>query len=273
MTLLLTPKDNGKVLDLGSQIFSAPRKDNSPAIVFERGTKDITLRNFKVSKGRNIRVHGSGHIIEDAVLDTYGVGIFVESGAHHITISTNDIKAGAVGIYLEHGSHHNLVEHNTIHDCGYWADQARLPFRVPRMGWDRREGIAVDASTDNVIQYNTLRDNAFAGICLYRNCGEQGEPVRKQGANRNVIYGNEITGSKVEVWNAAREWRDMLMWDCSCGGEWVDLKDVPKQPYQQWFNWACLLTPLVIKEAKFRWPIRRKIWVVPDEAEDNVISS
>lgn len=268
----LTPEQNGQVIDLGGQVILTSRRDPAPGIVFEPGTHGITLRNFTL-RGRGIRIHGSHHTLEDFKVDAFGSGVFVESGSHHNTIQRGDIKAGAVGIYLEHASHHNHVLLNRIHDCGYWSDQEHLPFRLPRFGWERREGIAVDASTDNVIERNVLRDNAFAGITLYKNCGEYGQAKRQQGANNNVIFENVIEGSRVKVWNKAREWRDLVAWGCSCDGEWVPLWKVPKQPYQQWFNFACLTTGLFIKGVPVMSPFRWRIWKVADEAEGNVIGA
>lgn len=268
--MVITPSQNNTIIDLNNLHTYNPRKLNEPVILFEKGTENITLKNFS-TKGRNIVINGSGHILENFSVDAYSVGIFVNTYANNITIRKGDIKAGSAGVYLEHGSHHNTIEYCNIHDCGYWVDQPNMLFKLPRLGWDRREGIAVDASQNNLIQNNTLTNNAFAGICLYKNCGELGQKERKEGANRNIIRNNIITGSKVDIWNKAREWRDMLMWDCTCQGHWVYLKDVPKQPYQQWFNWSCLLTPLIVPSLKFKWPFRSKIWVVPDEAEDNII--
>jgi parallel beta-helix repeat protein len=268
--MILTPELNGQTIDLGGKRFVSDRRNNNPAISFAEGTKNITLCNFSFS-GRGLRVHGSGHTIENFQIDAFGCGIFIESGSHNNTIRFGDIKAGAVGVYLEHGSHHNTIENNNIHDCGYWYDQANLPFRMPRFGLDKREGIAVDASTDNIIAHNTLSRNALAGITLYKNCGEYGQAKRKQGANRNIIYNNEITGSRVKIWNKAREWRDMVAWGCSCQGEWVPLWKVPKQPYSQWFNLACITTPIFIKSEPFRSPFRWRIWKVYDEAIENQI--
>ena len=267
--LRLEPSQNGQVIDLGGRELTEER--STPAVVFLPGTENITLRNFRIKGGRGIRVHGFGHLIEEGRIDTHGCGIFIESKAHHVTVQNCDIKSGAVGIYLEHASHHNHILLNRIHDCGYWYDQANLPFRIPRLGWDRREGVAVDASTDNVIERNILRNNAFAGITLYKNCGEYGQEKRKEGANRNVIFENVIEGSRVTIWNKAREWRDLVNWGCSCEGEWVPLWKVPKQPYQQWFNIGCLTTPLFIKTEPFRSPFRWRIWKVYDEANDNLI--
>lgn len=232
------------------------------AAVFAPGTKNITLRNCKIVNSRGIRVHGEGHTIESCQIDAFGCGIFAEPDCAGLTIRSNDIKAGICGIYLEYDSHHSHIHSNVIHDCGYWYDDAKLPFRFPRMGVDKREAIAIDASTDNIIQHNVLTNNAFvAGITLYKNCGEFGEPPRKQGANRNTIRYNKID-NEIKVWEAARANRDLAGWGCSCDGRWEWAWKVDF-PYQQIFR------PMYLVHGMF--PIRPKVYLVPDEAVDNVI--
>ena len=41
-----------------------------------------------------------------------------------------------------------------------------------RIGWYRREGIAIDGSSEHFISGNDIIDGALGGIMLYKNCWE-----------------------------------------------------------------------------------------------------
>ena len=125
--------------------------------------------------------------VEDVqVVDAGGEAIYV--GAHsrdfvfrRVTVTNAYLTA----IYLDAHS-----RHTTIRDS-----------RFVHNGWSRcslgREAIAIDASTDNVIEHNVFEDNRYAGVAIYKNCGESQTP-RTQYANFNRIAHNVFSGHRSE---------------------------------------------------------------------------
>ena len=92
------------------------------------------------------------------------------------------------------------------------------PDGVPRIGWYRREGIAVDGSSEHVISGNDINDNAFGGIFLFKNCWEHAadEPnsrPRTEYASDNVITDTHFRDQPFGLWVAARQSRDLIKWN------------------------------------------------------------
>jgi hypothetical protein len=84
-----------------------------------------------------------------------------------------------------------------------------------------REGIAVDGSQDNVIRDDVIQGNAYGGVLLYQNCGENytTDPAdwlpRRTAASGNVIEDNTIADEPNGVWIASRMAENLVLWDCS----------------------------------------------------------
>ncbi len=127
----------------------------------------------------------SNIVIENVSTVNASWGVFVGQRSSHVTlwdVTLSDSRSG--GIYLEAGSTGTRVARSVID------------------GTKSREGIAIDSSTDNVIESNIFVDNAtdpantaHAGsVNLYKNAGElygQICPIsRQEGADRNVIRWN-----------------------------------------------------------------------------------
>lgn len=201
-------------------------------IIFSPACHDVTVCNYTARKafitGRNNTLRNNNFYESD------DVGIYVGAYSERITLEGNKVvdSCGA-GVYLDHHSHNHIIRHNQILGCGHRQIVAGL--LLPRLGWNKRSGIAVDSSQSNLIEHNLLADNGLAGIA---------QPI--------------------EVWVKAREWRDMVTWDCARQGRWVPLWKVPKQPIQQWWNWSCLAW--MLGDGPIRSPIRWRIWKVDDEA-------
>lgn len=216
--------------------------------------KDVILRGGRVSKADRS-------------------GIYLQRNCHGVQILDYKIdEACGAGIYIDSGCSHTLIERTKIRDCGYWVserDWRKSKYDIRRFGFLKREGIAIDDSQFNTVRNCKLINNALAGITLYRNCGEYQSFRRGAGANHNTIETNVFSKSRVGVWNGAREWRDLSSWDCLTKGENVPLWRVPKQPYQQWWDWSAFIQCLT---GNFQWPINWRIHKVPDVALNNTIS-
>lgn len=260
--MLITAASNGQMIDGQKQVITE-------GIQFEPDTEGITLKNFVLRKKHGIRLSGKDNVISSCDIDVGGDGIYILPNSVGHVIRSCAITAEAVGIYIGSGASHNTIKFNHIEHCGKWHTTKFLPF--PRYGLNKREGIAIDGATDNIVAENVIKNCGLAGVTLYRNCGEFGSPIPISGADRNTINYNTISGCPIPVWEKAREWRDMVSWDCSCsGGKWVPRNEVPTLPFQQWFNLSCV-TYAVAGKTKFRFPFRNKLWIVPDYASDNII--
>lgn len=144
-----------------------------------------------------------------------GVGIFVDDYVQDTSILNSTVEDNAaVGIYLEHNSRRSRIANTRVARNGFGRNSG-----IPAASNTSREGIAVDASADNIIENNTISGNNQGGIFLYRNCGEQpnnpNQVLRTQPATGNVIRDNVIEGgSLVGIAIASRQ--DMPVKPESC---------------------------------------------------------
>jgi parallel beta-helix repeat protein len=141
----------------------------------------------------------------------------------NVTLSNNTyLNSGNSGVYVNAFSQHVTVQDSTFRDNNgpsiyleYSSKFSRiLNSKFIHNGLANREAIAIDSSTDNLIQGNTFDGNLAGGIFLYKNCGErhvlsQIAVKRTLGANRNLIKNNTFRNEKVGVWIAARQSRDL----------------------------------------------------------------
>ena len=143
------------------------------------------------------------------IVDTGGVGVFLNSYVTNATIKNSEIlRSKGVGIYLEQSSRNNKILNNTIKDNG--------EPNGPKAG--QREGLAIDSSAQNLIEGNKFISNVAGGIFLYKNCGEQfskGKSViRWQHSNDNIIRNNSFTDEKTGIWVASRQSANLQKSDC-----------------------------------------------------------
>lgn len=200
--------------------------------------RDVRIRNCVVEGGLNglritrRNVHDldpdlqaadafSGIVVENSrFYGARGSGIFVDAFVSGVTLRGIEVAgAGGAGVYLEAGSRGTTVEDSDIHGNGYGGTgepARRMGFSYLMAG---REGIAVDGSTGNRILRNRIRDNALGGVFLYKNCGEErsrrGWWPRRQGADGNLVEGNDIRGARTAVWIGSRQNENLWQWDCS----------------------------------------------------------
>jgi parallel beta-helix repeat protein len=167
------------------------------------------------------------HLVDDDISGAANVGVYVDGyvtgvGIDHVTV--HDV--GAVGVYLETGSKGTRILHSSIVGNGFAdTDPAGTPVVIGgvtlRYVSTGREGIAIDGSQDNVIRDNVIRGNAYGGVLLYQNCGENHTTdradwlPRRTAASGNLITDNTIADEPNGVWIASRMAENLILWDCS----------------------------------------------------------
>jgi len=161
-----------------------------------RAPREVVLRRLHVSGSDNVGVY----------LHQHTIGVTVRE-----SIIEGNSSAGA---YLApYGRGHRLLD-NRIADNGHVTPEGR-----PRVGWYRREGVAVDASSEHLIEGNDIIGNAFGGVLLYKNCEEHAAEnpdsrPRTEHARAVVIRGNRFADQPFGVWVAARQSRDLSQMGC-----------------------------------------------------------
>lgn len=158
---------------------------------FENYEKGIIVSGGDIEQGAGI---GLANItLQDIALRDINGGA-VKIGAHNRDNLLENVEitnASSYGVYLEAYSSRTTIRRCDFRDNGWSTDEAASD------SVDGREAIAIDASSHNVITDSFFYNNKYAGIALYKNCGEPAEgsqtPVlRTEGANYNTIERNEF---------------------------------------------------------------------------------
>ena len=224
-----------------------PRNDETPDDVRALGATDVTIQNVHVSNSEGVGVH----------LLVYTNGVTVKDSII--------IDNSSAGIYLSpYGQRHQILN-NLIAGNGHVK-----PDGVPRVAWYRREGIAVDAASENIIMDNEISDNAFGGILLYKNCWEHAEAEpnsrpRTEHARANLIQGNRFADQPFGVWVASRQSRDLEAMECG-----------DPTPYENPIEITELLPPIYWEHPSsyvesYLFSLN-SVHIWPDFAEENVIT-
>ncbi|MEZ5480294.1 MAG: right-handed parallel beta-helix repeat-containing protein [Thiolinea sp.] len=163
----------------------------------------------------NIRIQNT------RILNSHGSGIFVYPYVTGLQFLNSSIKgAGGPGLYLDAGSRQARIENSVFEGNGYASYDGRKRERsARRSAASRREGLAIDASSGNLVRNNTFRNNGDGGVYLYKNCweGANRDPrslPRPEGANYNRIEGNRFIRETTGIWLAERADRDLSGFDC-----------------------------------------------------------
>ena len=173
-------REDNVVLDCGGTRFSGASR---------RGHERVCLELDRAKQIRNLRVRGCGfHGFETGVLLT-GAGIEGElgSGPHRIRLTDVEVAdSHGVGVYVGPHSRDVDLKHLTVRrsrTVGVYVDAESRRIRLTRSriednGASRcrpgREGVAIDAASGVVIRENIFERNRYAGVAVYRNCGESG---------------------------------------------------------------------------------------------------
>lgn len=141
-------------------------------------------------------------------------GIYVSTYVRntHIDRVTVDRSADAA-IYLDQSSMGAVVENSTFTGNGFGSATR------PRSGGGRREAIAIDSSSHNVIRNNLFKANGGGGVYLYKNCHEHAannpqSTVRWMPSEKNTISGNRFENEPTGVWVASRQSRNLTGSEC-----------------------------------------------------------
>ena len=193
--------------------------DGGGSTVWER-TRDITIRNC-VLKG-NIRVSGMGGQDSPAVKDSsrtdpHHTDVLRKRAPTNITFDALTIDPqDRIAVYLSMG-----VTGVTIRNSTFLGTSPSAVVYLDAEGGQHkilnnrfktvpaREVIAVDGSSENLIQGNVFSTSPHGGIFIYRNCGEAGT-VRHNEPSKNDLFDNQFldpTGpddKQPHIWVASR---------------------------------------------------------------------
>lgn len=224
------------------------RNGESDAELWEDAPANVVLKNLYISDSINVGVHLLPHTVGVTIQDS----IIVNSSSS--------------GIYMSPWGKHHEVRNNRIENNGHVK-----PDGVPRIGWYRREGIAIDASAEHLIVDNDIIGNALGGILLYKNCWEhaQEDPTsepRTEHARSNIIRGNRFADQPFGVWVASRQSRDLKAMECGDPTPYSNPIYVNDVFHPTYANYPSSYTQDYLLAFPPFWA---SIW--PDFAEDNSI--
>ena len=237
---------------------------------YVRGVKGIAVRVRKVRDGESdddVRALAPQDVVIENVdiVSTESVGVHLLPHTVGVTVRDSVLSNNSSsGVYMSpYGRHHRIIN-NQIENNGHIKADG-----TPRIGWYRREGIAIDGSSEHHIAGNDISANAFGGILLYKNCWEHAaeEPnsrPRTDHARANLIENNHFRDQPFGVWIAARQSRDLTLMGCGDPTPYrnpIAVMDVFHPTYGDYASAAIELYLLSLNFAS--------VW--PDFAEDNEI--
>ena len=217
--------------------------------LWEAAPKNVVLQNNYINGSIGVAVH----------LHTHTVGVTVKD-----SIIVNNSSAG---IYMSPWGKHHEVRNNQIENNGHVK-----PDGVPRIGWYRREGIAIDASAEHLIVDNDIVGNALGGILLYKNCWEHAEELpesvpRTEHARDTIIRGNRFADQPFGVWVASRQSRDLKAMECGDPTPYANPLYVSDVFHPTYSDYPSAYTQDYLLAFPPFWA---SVW--PDFAEDNTIT-
>ncbi|HEY8360767.1 MAG TPA: NosD domain-containing protein [Ramlibacter sp.] len=135
---------------------------------------------------------------------TGSVGVYFDDYVRDSVLENSRVTgSGGTAVYLEFATRNIEVRNNVFEGNGLAK---------------KREGLAIDASSNNKVVGNTFINNAAGGIFLYKNCGEEfsrgRSPLRTTRADDNLLANNRFVNEKVGIWIASRQSRNLVKWDC-----------------------------------------------------------
>jgi hypothetical protein len=129
--------------------------------------------------------------------------LYLAPGVSRVTLEESELdgEATSVGVYLDAESTENILRDNYLHVTSRQTYASGLYVR-------KREEIAVDGSSRNLIIGNRLSTLEGGGIYLYRNCGEGGTVRHATPSDNqiidNVFYYRDYDGGNPAVWLGSR---------------------------------------------------------------------
>ena len=200
-------------------LITSKRKPLSDIVV-----KNCTVNNFRrtgIMVNSKIPLEGSydrdavyrntptNVLLDRVVVLNSGGGVYFNGYVTNSTLQNSTVKGSKqVGVYLSQASKNIKVINNDIEGNGIAGKKAQ-----------RREGLAVDSSADNLIEGNRFTKNGAGGLFLYKNCGtllpDGKRDLRWQSSNNNVIRNNVFKDERVGVWIASRQSQDLTHLKCA----------------------------------------------------------
>lgn len=183
-------------------------------------TKDL-LRAGKFNED-NIRKFSPRNIslVDSKLLNSHKHAIFLHRYVTGFSLRNSEIKgSGNSAVYLEAGTKRSEFLGNVFEGNGFSSYSQKTRERsARRTALSRREAIAIDSSTHNVIKHNVFRENGDGGIYLYKNCWEHAKKPeqlpRTDGADYNRIESNNFVDETVGIWIGERADRDLSAFEC-----------------------------------------------------------
>lgn len=153
--------------------------------------------------------------ISDVVIRDAGhSGIYVNTYVRNTHIDRVRIEDSAdAAIYLDMSTTGAVVENSTFTGNGFGSATR------PRSGGGKREAIAIDSSSRNIIRNNLFKGNGGGGIYLYKNCHEHADTnpqstPRWMPSEKNEITRNRFENEPTGVWVASRQSRNLTGSKC-----------------------------------------------------------
>lgn len=143
--------------------------------------------------------------IDHVAIDGSGrVGLYVDDYVKDTKITDSTVTGSAgTGVYIEHSSMRTHIVSSSFSNNGL----------------GKREQIAIDSSSENVIENSEFDTNGVGGVFLYKNCYERAASdsasvPRWMPSNNNIIRKNLFTGTGTAVWVASRQSRNLKGFEC-----------------------------------------------------------
>jgi len=168
----------------GASVDSVMRVEAESCLV-----KGFLVQNSGIGRA-GIHVLGDDSVIEEMEFLDNGKGVDVEPPSQNIVVQNSMFKRNAIGIYLRRGTSGSSIIGNTI-----FADMNKLCIKIA-------------GSNLNRVENNRLFDGR-TGIYLL-------------GSNRNVIQGNELTGSRFERIRLAKSDSNFVLQNRISGDEYSE---------------------------------------------------
>lgn len=138
--------------------------------------------------------------LENIVVKNSGrTGVYIDDYVSNVIIKNSTIiNSGGAAIYLDFSTREIKIYNDKIAMNGLIAN---------------REAIAIDSSSDNLIEGNHFDGNSAGSIFLYKNCGEQmrsgKQVIRWMHSDNNIIRNYMFLNENIGVWIASRQSRNL----------------------------------------------------------------
>lgn len=153
-------------------------------------------------------------ISDVTIRDAGHSGIYVNTYVRNTHIDRVRIEGSAdAALYLDMSTTGAVVENSTFTGNGFGSAER------PRSGGGKREAIAIDSSSRNIIRKNLFKGNGGGGVYLYKNCHEHADTnpqstPRWMPSEKNEITQNRFEDEPTGVWVASRQSRNLTGSKC-----------------------------------------------------------